>query len=100
MLHQNELGYVMKCNSCKTLQISLGSMLTTVSTEGYENMKNVINNISLKEVFNENLEGKVLIKTPVDHLFLALTQEELRQAKELFEVSNLMLQTENLLKVI
>jgi hypothetical protein len=78
-------------------------MITTVSNEGYTNMKKVICEVLKKHekdgIFKDCLKTKALIKTPVAHLWMAFTQPELMQAIELFEMSNLILETENLLPV-
>ena len=74
--------------------------MTTVSKEAYANMKSVITEIYNNEenVFNCH-KTKVLIKTPVEHFWIALTEKELEQAVDLFEMSNLILETEYLLPI-
>lgn len=100
ILHENNFGHIMKCDSCNEIQICLGNIITNVSTDGFYGMKKVINQISIDRAdrgFDYCPRMKVMIKTPVEQLWIAFTKKEFEMTSELFEMSNIMLQTENAL---
>lgn len=100
ILFENKLGYVMKCKSCKQLQIALGNIVSKVSYDGFYNLKRAIdkiNNSRTESVLEDSLKSKVVINTPVEHFWISFDSRELKLAKELFDISDLMLETEKIL---
>ena len=100
VLHENTFGHIMQCNTCNKLQVGLGNIVTTVSMEGYDDMAKVINKMDSEragEVLETQSNMKVMIKTPVDQLWIAFSKPEFEKTKELFSVASIILETEEIL---
>lgn len=104
ILHQNEFGYVSQCEGCTTLQVSLGNFLFSLPQAEYGAFVQMLRTLPKQE----ETAGRPLplhlqyrpyqLQTPVDSLFVAISEKEYSQTLELLSMAEVLLHTYTLLK--
>ena len=102
LIHDNKLGYAASCHNCNEIQLVIGNLFFHVSTEKFKNFIHCM--IRDKEAmfaeFNKMSPcQKLLLRTKDENLKIAVNKKELYQLFELIEITSLMLEVDNLLKV-
>lgn len=101
ILHENDFGYISKCNCCDDLQLNFGNVIISLSEEEYLEFDTFFNEI--RKDFNIEKEDvgfnrKYIIHSNLNGLTLSFSNKELQKTIELLNFSTLMLSVNELTK--
>ena len=101
LFHNDNSGYVVRCNECENIQIGFGNLMLTVNESEFESFR-----AWLKKMLDEQQDTEIkdtirciLIPTPCDSIKLLLSLRELRQFDHMLEEADTELKSSSLLKL-
>lgn len=101
LFHDDNSGYVVRCNECENIQIGFGNLMLTVNESEFDSFHRW-----LKQMLDEQAAGDIketirciVIPTPCDGVKLLLSLRELRQFDHMLEEADIELKSFSLLKL-
>ena len=94
IISENEIGYVGMCPCCHEVQFSIGTIVSHMPIEAFRRLFHSFQKVQsgLREKLVNMPNGeKIILQTPVDNCFLALTVTEFQNAMVLFGNADLRL---------
>jgi len=96
LLHENNFGYIAKCNCCTEIKVSLGNIILSLTEQEFRDFDTFFDKIRIDfEKDKKNKDGqnnrRYYIKTYFNELILSFSYQELSETIELLNFSNIML---------
>lgn len=100
LFHDDNTGYVVRCNECEKIQLGFGNIMLTVSMDEFDSFRQWLKKILHEQVAvpKENLRN-IMIPTPCEGVKLLLSMRELREMDHMLEEADTELQSCGLLKL-
>ena len=100
LFHDDNLGYIVRCNSCEKIQLGYGNLVVTFSQEDFDCFRTWINRIYAEQDRELNPASRcIMIPTPCDGMKLLLSLRELDEFVEMLDTADNELQSLALLKL-
>ena len=100
LYHDDNLGYVVRCNECEKIQLGYGNMVITFSLEDFDAFRSWL--IRIREEQDPALAAGlrcILIPTPCEGMKLLLSKRELEEFIVMLDTADNELQSLALLKL-
>jgi hypothetical protein len=100
LFHDDNTGYVVRCNECEKIQLGFGNLMLTVDTEEFDSFRRLLKKIMGEQVSvpTETIRN-IVIPTPCEGVKLLLSLRELREFDHMLEEADTELQSCGLLKL-
>lgn len=100
LFHDDNTGYVVRCNECEKIQLGFGNLMLTVATDEFDSLRRLLKKILGEQgpVPKENLR-QIVVPTPCERMKLLLSVRELRELDRMLEEADTELQSYGLLKL-
>jgi hypothetical protein len=98
--HDNEIGYVVECNSCRKIQAAFGNLMVTFSNEDFEKFRSYLLTVVNNRQSNTDRKIKsVAIRTASEGICFLLSEDELLGLQQMIEYADTEMKTAGLIKL-
>ena len=100
LFHDDNTGYVVRCNDCEKIQLGFGNIMLTVSAGEFDSFRRWLKKIMDEQISvqKETLRN-IVIPTSCEGIKLLLSLRELREFDHMLEEADTELQSCGLLKL-
>lgn len=100
LFHDDNTGYVVRCNECEKIQWGFGNIMLTVSADEFDSFRRWLKKMINEQapVVKENVRS-IIIPTPCEGVRLLLSRRELNDLDHMLEEADTELQSDGLLKL-
>src|SRR5687768_2600021 len=101
LFHDDNTGYVVRCNECEKIQLGFGNLMLTLSTDEFNSFRCWLKKIMVEQspAQKETIRC-IVIPSPCEGIKLLLSLRELRDLDHMLEVADTELQSCCLLKLL
>lgn len=100
VINSNGIGYVSKCACCQEVQFGIGTVVSHMPEQGFRNLVKSLQQIAPdadQKLVSLPDGDRLLLRTPVEDMWLSLSRKEFDDLLELFTQTVLILDANNLI---
>lgn len=100
LYHDDNTGYVVRCNECEKIQVGYGNLMLTFSEEDFDAFRNWVHKYRDEQHPSQNPALRnIVIPTPCEGIRLLLCMRELREFDRMLEAADTELQSLEMIKL-